>query len=273
MDWVQQHKKLSFYSLLVGLVLFIAIIGPLITPHPVFDSDLTKAFLKPSSTHWLGTDKLGRDIFSRILYGAQVSLSMGLSLVVLVSMVGTTIGMLAGFFGGRLEMLLMRLTDVMLSFPSIILAIAMAGIMGGSIWHSILALVIVNWAKYARLVRSAVIKLRHQDYVVMAELNGAKKGTILWRHILPNLLPLVVVTAAMDIGTMMMEIAGLSFLGFGAQPPTPEWGAMLNEGRQYMLQAPELMMYPGVAIFIVVTIFNLWGDALRDVLDPRSKMK
>ena len=128
----------------------------------------------------------------------------------------------------------------------------------------------VSWAKYARLIRSAVIKLRHNDFIAAARVNGTKQLTILWRHILPNVLPLVIITGAMDIGSMMMEIAGLSFLGFGAQPPTPEWGLMLNENRQYILSSPELMLYPGMAIFIVVTIFNLWGDSLRDILDPRS---
>ena len=148
--------------------------------------------------------------------------------------------------------------------------IAIAGILGGSAINAILALVVVSWAKYARMTRSAVIKLRHNDFIAAARVNGTKQMTILWRHILPNVLPLIVITGAMDIGTMMMEVAGLSFLGFGAQPPTPEWGLMLNENRQYMLSSPELMLYPGVAIFIVVTIFNLWGDSLRDILDPRS---
>ena len=159
---------------------------------------------------------------------------------------------------------------MMLSFPGVVLAIAIAGIMGGSIVNTILALVAVSWAKYARLVRSLVIKLRSNDFIVAAQVNGTRPAMILWRHIVPNVLPMVVITGAMDIGTMMMEIAGLSFLGFGAQPPTPEWGLMLNEGRQYIQTAPLMMVYPGLAIFIVVSVFNLWGDALRDVLDPRQ---
>ena len=146
-----------------------------------------------------------------------------------------------------------------------------AGILGGSIVNTIIALLIVGWAKYARLVRSLVIKLRNNDFIIAAQVNGTKTVNILRRHILPNILPMVVITGAMDIGTMMMEIAGLSFLGFGAQPPTPEWGLMLNEGRQYLQTAPWLMIYPGIAIFITVAIFNLWGDALRDVLDPRQE--
>ena len=163
-----------------------------------------------------------------------------------------------------------RLADIMLSFPGVILAIAIAGILGGSIINTIFALVIVSWAKYARLVRSLVIRLRNNDFIIAAKVNGTTTINILWRHILPNILPMIVITGAMDIGTMMMEIAGLSFLGFGAQPPTPEWGLMLNEGRQYIQTAPWLMIYPGLAIFIVVAIFNLWGDSLRDILDPRQ---
>ena len=168
-------------------------------------------------------------------------------------------------------MILMRLADMMLAFPGVVLAIAIAGILGGSVVNTILALLIVGWAKYARLVRSLVIKLRNNDFIIAAQVNGTKTINILWRHILPNILPMVVITGAMDIGTMMMEIAGLSFLGFGAQPPTPEWGLMLNEGRQYIQTAPWLMIYPGAAIFIVVATFNLWGDSLRDVLDPRQQ--
>lgn len=270
-DFIMSHKRFSFYTLLVLIVVFIAIFAPYLAPQNVFDADMSKAFLKPSADHWFGTDKLGRDIFSRIIYGTQVSLFMTIVIVILTAIVGAVVGILSGFFRGKVEMVLMRLSDIMLSFPGVILAIAIAGIMGGSVINTILALVVVSWAKYARLIRSAVIKIRHNDYIAAAEVNGTKTSTILWRHILPNVLPIIVITAAMDIGTMMMEIAGLSFLGFGAQPPTPEWGLMLNEGRQYILTSPELMIYPGAAIFIVVTIFNLWGDSLRDLLDPRSE--
>jgi len=186
-------------------------------------------------------------------------------------LVGSAVGIVSGYFGGKIETVLMRFSDMMLAFPGVVLAIAIAGILGGSVINTILALLTVAWAKYARLVRSLVIKLRHSDFILAAQVNGTRTKDILRRHILPNVLPMVVITGAMDIGTMMMEIAGLSFLGFGAQPPTPEWGLMLNEGRQYIQTAPWLMMYPGMAIFIVVAIFNLWGDSLRDVLDPRQE--
>ena len=164
----------------------------------------------------------------------------------------------------------MRFTDMVLAFPGIVLAIAIAGMLGGSIANTILALSAVGWTRYARLARSLTLKLAQQDFLAAAVTNGTRTSMIIWRHIVPNLLPTIILTAATDIGAMMMEIAGLSFLGFGAQPPTPEWGLMLNEGRQFIQTAPWLMVYPGVAILIVVAIFNLWGDSLRDVMDPKK---
>jgi len=268
--FVRNHRRFSLYTTLVVLVLLVAIFAPQLTPQDPFATDLKNVLQEPSSAHWLGTDKMGRDMLSRLIHGTQASIFMTVMLVICTSIVGTTIGMIAGYFGGKTEMLLMRFTDIMLSFPGIILAIAIAGIMGGSILNTILALVVVSWAKYARLVRSMVVKLRNSDFITAAKLGGSTTLMTLFRHVLPNVVPMVVVTGAMDIGTMMMEIAGLSFLGFGAQPPTPEWGLMLNEGRQYIQTSPWLMIYPGVAICIVVALFNFWGDSLRDLLDPRN---
>ena len=269
--FIKSHKLFSFYTLLVILVLLTAVFAPYLTPQDPMDGNMKNVLQTPSAEHILGTDKLGRDTFSRLIAGTQVSLFMTLCVVVLIAVVGSLVGIVSGYFGGKIETVLMRFSDMMLAFPGVVLAIAIAGMLGGSVINTILALLIVAWAKYARLVRSLVIKLRHSDFILAAEVNGTRTKDILWRHILPNILPMVVITGAMDIGTMMMEIAGLSFLGFGAQPPTPEWGLMLNEGRQYIQTAPWLMMYPGMAIFIVVAIFNLWGDSLRDVLDPRHK--
>ena len=270
MNFIKQHKLFSFYTFLVILVVLVAIFAPFIATHDPYEGNMKMVLQTPSAEHIFGTDKLGRDTFSRIIYGTQTSLFMTICLVILMALVGTIVGTASGYFGGKVELVLMRFADIMLSFPGIVLAIAIAGILGGSIINTILALVVVSWAKYARLVRSLVIKLRHNDFIIAAEVNGTTTFNILWRHVLPNVLPMVVITGAMDIGTMMMEIAGLSFLGFGAQPPTAEWGLMLNEGRQYIQTAPWLMVYPGVAIFIVVAIFNLWGDSLRDILDPRQ---
>ena len=270
MEFIRSHKLFSIYTALVILIVLIAIFAPYLAPQDPYDGNMRNVLQPPSSEHLLGTDKLGRDTFSRIICGTQVSLFMTICLVLLLAIVGTIVGVLSGYFGGKIEIVLMRLADMMLSFPGVVLAIAIAGILGGSIVNTILALLIVGWAKYARLVRSLVIKLRNNDFIIAAQVNGTKTINILTRHILPNILPMIVITGAMDIGTMIMEIAGLSFLGFGAQPPTPEWGLMLNEGRQYIQTSPWLMVYPGVAIFIVVAIFNLWGDSLRDVLDPRQ---
>jgi len=269
--FVKSHKMFSLYTLLVIIVLLVAIFAPYLAPQDPMDGNMKNVLQTPSAEHILGTDKLGRDTFSRLIAGTQVSLFMTLCVVVLIAVVGSLVGIISGYFGGKIETVLMRFSDMMLAFPGVVLAIAIAGMLGGSVVNTILALLAVAWAKYARLVRSLVIKLRHSDFILAAQVNGTRTKDILWRHILPNILPMVVITGAMDIGTMMMEIAGLSFLGFGAQPPTPEWGLMLNEGRQYIQTAPWLMMYPGMAIFIVVAIFNLWGDSLRDVLDPRHK--
>ncbi len=267
----KRNKLFAIYSAAVVVILLVAIFAPYLAPQDPFDGNMRNVLQPPSAEHLLGTDKLGRDTLSRIIAGTQVSLFMTICLVALLAIVGVIVGIASGYFGGKVEMILMRLADMMLAFPGVVLAIAIAGILGGSVVNTILALLVVGWAKYARLVRSLVIKLRNNDFIVAAQVNGTKTVNILWRHVLPNILPMVVITGAMDIGTMMMEIAGLSFLGFGAQPPTPEWGLMLNEGRQYIQTAPWLMIYPGMAIFIVVATFNLWGDSLRDVLDPRQQ--
>ena len=271
MEIFKQNKLFAVYSAAVMLILLVAIFAPYLAPQDPFDGNMRNVLQPPSAEHLLGTDKLGRDTLSRIIAGTQVSLFMTICLVVLLAIVGSLVGITSGYFGGKVEMILMRVADMMLAFPGVVLAIAIAGILGGSVVNTIFALLVVGWAKYARLVRSLVIKLRNNDFIIAAQVNGTKTINILWRHVLPNILPMVVITGAMDIGTMMMEIAGLSFLGFGAQPPTPEWGLMLNEGRQYIQTAPWLMIYPGMAIFIVVATFNLWGDSLRDVLDPRQQ--
>ncbi len=262
-------KLFYFYTILVLLILSVAVFAPELAPYNPFDANMKESLTAPSTAHWFGTDKLGRDCLTRILYGTQTSLMMTIFLVALITVVGTLVGVLAGYFGGRMDMLLMRFADMMLAFPGIVLAIAIAGMMGGSVANTILALAVVSWTKYARLGRSLTLKIRECDYIAAAITCGTRPGQMLWTHIVPNILPTVVVTAAMDIGTMIMEIASLSFLGFGAQPPTPEWGLMLNEGRQVIQTAPWVMLFPGLAILVVVAVFNLWGDSLRDVMDSQ----
>lgn len=268
---LKTNRLFAVYSLLVVLLIIVAMAAPVLAPHDPLEAVLKNAYLPPSAEHFFGTDKLGRDNFSRILYGAAYSLSSVLLLVTLIFIIGTGLGVLAGYYGGKLDMVIMRISDMMISFPGMILAIAIAGILGGSLINAMIALIAVTWTKYARLARSMVLKIKKRDFVEAAIVNGGTPLHILWRHILPNILPLMVITAASDIGAMMMEMAGLSFLGFGSQPPAPEWGLMLNEGRQQLQTAPWLMIFPGLAILITVVIFNLWGDALRDVLDPRQE--
>lgn len=268
---LKTNRAFAFASALVLLLILLALAAPLIAPYDPLAAEMKNAYLPPSPEHLFGTDKLGRDCFSRILYGASYSLSSVLLLVAVIFAVGTSLGVAAGYFGGKTDTVIMRISDMMISFPGMILAIAIAGILGGSLINAIIALTIVSWTKYARLARSMVLKIKKRDFVEAAVVNGGKPLHILSRHIVPNILPLMVITAASDIGAMMMELAGLSFLGFGSQPPAPEWGLMLNEGRQQLQTAPWLMVFPGLAIFVTVAIFNLWGDALRDVLDPRQE--
>lgn len=267
------NRAFAVTSVLVLCLLLIAIAAPVIAPYDPTHAAMKDAFLEPGAQHLFGTDKLGRDCFSRVLYGARASLTGVLVLVASVFVVGTTMGVVSGYFGGKVDMVIMRISDMMISFPGMILAIAIAGIMGGSLVNGVFALTIVSWTKYARLSRSMVLKVKRRDFVEAAIVNGGTPGHILWVHILPNILPMMVITAAADIGALMMELAGLSFLGFGSQPPAPEWGLMLNEGRQQLQIAPWLMFFPGLAIFVTVVVFNLWGDNLRDVLDPRGDVE
>ena len=267
---LRANKMFGLYCLLVLAILAVAVLAPWIAPHDPLEADIFASLQPPSDTYPLGTDKLGRDLLSRILYGTRISLIMALSMVVTVCAVGAILGAVAGFVGGKTDAVIMRLSDITIAFPSMILAIAVAGMLGPSMFNTVLALSVVSWTKYARLSRSLTLKVIKSDYIAAAVVTGSKKPYILRRYILPNVMPTMIVTAAMDIGTTMLELAGLSFLGFGAQPPTPEWGVMLNEGRMYLQTAPWLMIYPGLAILIVVSAFNLLGDGLRDILDPRQ---
>ena len=266
----KENKAFRLSSILVFLLLAITVLTPFIAPYDPLDAIMREANSAPSAAHLFGTDKLGRDVLSRILYGASYSLTSVLGLVAIIFVVGTTLGVIAGYFGGVVDVVIMRIADMMISFPGVILAIAIAGILGGSLINAMIAMLCVTWTKYARLARSMVLKIKKRDFVDAAVVSGGSALHILWVHILPNILPLMIITAAADIGAMMMELAGLSFLGFGSQPPAPEWGLMLNEGRQQLQTAPWLMFFPGLAIFITVVVFNLWGDSLLDVLDPRQ---
>ena len=266
------NKTFVVFSILAVCIILTAVFAPVVTRgvDPLKGS-LVDALLPPCKEHIFGTDKMGRDIFSRVIYGARASLSATFGVVALIFLVGTVTGVLAGYFGGVIDAVIMRIADMMLAFPGLVLALAVAGIMGASIKNAIIAIVVVSWTKYARLARSLVMKIRDRDYVSAAIVTGSKTPYMLFRYMLQNALPTLIITAATDIGSMMLELAAMSFLGFGAKPPAPEWGYMLNEGRACMQSAPWLMIFPGLAIFVVVVVFNMLGDSIRDILDPRNE--
>ena len=265
------HKQLIFFLIMAIIIILIAIFAKQIAPKDPLNAVMTKPLHSPDNENLLGTDILGRDILSRIIYGTRYSLFMTLVLVGTVFTLGTILGLLAGYFGGIVDTLIMRLADMMVSFPGIILAIAIAGLLGPSMTNAIIAISSVTWPKYARLSRSMVLKIKKELYVEAAKLTGSKDKDILFKYILPNMITLMLVTAISDIGALMLEISALSFLGFGAQPPIPEWGAMLNEGRTYLAKAPWLMLYPGIAIVIVVVVFNMLGDNIKDLIDIKEE--
>ncbi|MCD8349223.1 MAG: ABC transporter permease [Planctomycetaceae bacterium] len=248
----------------------VAVFAPYIATHDPQQAILTDARQSPSGAHWFGTDRMGRDLFSRVVYGARTSLASTMALVVCIFTIGSLMGIVAGYSGGLVDTVIMRVSDMMVSFPGMALAIAMAGIMGPSITNAVIAITMVSWTKYARLARSLVLKIKHEDFVLAARISGGRHRHILWRYMFPAVVPTLVITAATDMGGMMLELAAFSFLGLGAQSTSIEWGYMLNQGRAYMQAAPWLMIFPGLAIFITVVIFNLLGDSLRDVLDPRD---
>ena len=267
-----QNKTFVVFSVLALCIIFAAIFAPVITGgvDPLKGS-LMDALLPPCKEHIFGTDKMGRDIFTRVIYGARASLTATFGVVALIFLIGSVMGIISGYFGGVVDAVIMRIADMMLAFPGLVLALAVAGIMGASIKNAIIAIVVVSWTKYARLARSLVLKIRDRDYVAAAIVTGSKTPYMLLRYMLPNALPTLIITAATDVGSMMLELAAMSFLGFGAKPPAPEWGYMLNEGRACMQTAPWLMIFPGLAIFIVVVVFNMLGDSVRDILDPKNE--
>lgn len=267
-----QNKTFVVFSVLALCIIFAAIFAPVVTGgvDPLKGS-LMDALLPPCKEHIFGTDKMGRDIFTRVIYGARASLTATFGVVALIFLIGSVMGVVSGYFGGVVDAVIMRIADMMLAFPGLVLALAVAGIMGASIKNAIIAIVVVSWTKYARLARSLVLKIRDRDYVAAAIVTGSKAPYMLLRYMLPNALPTLIITAATDVGSMMLELAAMSFLGFGAKPPAPEWGYMLNEGRACMQSAPWLMIFPGLAIFIVVVVFNMLGDSVRDILDPKSE--
>lgn len=262
--------RLTLFLILTAALLLVAIFADKIVPYDPYAQDLSKSLLPPSAEHWMGTDRYGRDMFSRVVVGAQTSIFSTLALVGVISVFGTAVGTLCGYYGGAMDSVVMRISDVCLAFPGLVFALAIAAMLGGGVGNAVLALAVISWPKYARVARSQTLALKSSGFVPAARLSGDSSMQMILRHILPNILGPILVTAMLDIGTMMMELAGLSFLNLGAQPPTAEWGNMMSGGRSMLQTYPWLVLSPGFAIFLSVVIFNLLGDTVRDYMDPKN---
>jgi peptide/nickel transport system permease protein len=258
-------------ALIVCVAVLMALFGPLLAPFDPASQELALRLEGPTGLHWFGLDELGRDIFARVLSGARISLLVGLVVVGVSSVLGVSLGAIAGYFGGRVDEIISRITDVLMAFPGLLLAIALVAVLGPSLTNVIAALSVIGWVGYARLVRGQVLRARELEFVQAARALGAATPRILIRHVVPMTLPSVIVQATLGMGAAILSEAALSFLGLGVQPPTPSWGTMLNYGRAHLLDAPHLTIFPGVAIAILVLGFNFLGDGLRDALDPGLK--
>ena len=269
------RNKLSLAALIILIVLILsAIFANMIIPHPEDIADAAhtaEKLLPPSAEHLMGTDELGRDIFSRVIYGTRISMSAALGAVAVSLLIGIPLGAVAGSFGGWVDNVIMRITDVFLSFPPLLLAIAMVTIMGNGLNNAILAIALSWWPWYTRLIRSSVISIKERKFIQAAETIGTSRTKIIFRHIIPNCISPVIVQASMDIGGVILTVASLSFLGLGAQLPSPEWGLMISMGRRFFPDSWWYCIFPGIAIFITVLCFNLLGDALREILDPKTR--
>lgn len=257
-------------AVIVGVALLAAVIGPALTPFDPASQELALRLAAPSLAHPFGLDELGRDILARVLAGARISFLVGFTVVIVSSVVGTLLGAVAGYFGGRVDDLISRVVDTLLAFPGLLLAIALVAVLGPSLANVLFALTIIGWVGYARLVRGQVLRAREFEYVQAAKALGAGTIRVLWTHIIPTAIPAVVVQATLGMAGAIIGEASLSFLGLGVQPPTPSWGTMLNGGRAHILDAPHLTLFPGLAIALLVLGLNFLGDGLRDRIDPRS---
>ena len=265
--------RLLFFLLLVVALLLVVVFAEQICPYDPNAQNTSVSLPPPSLSHPAGTDRFGRDMLSRIMVGLQTSILSTLTLVAIITVVGSVLGVLCGFYGGAVDSLVMRVSDVCLAFPGLVFALAIAALLNGGIENAVVALAVINWPKYARIARSQTLTLKSTNYIAAARLAGGTSLQIIVKHILPNSLGPILVTAMLDIGTMLMELAGLSFLGLGAQPPTAELGNMMSGGRSMLQTYPWVVIGPGIAIFVAVVIFNLLGDTVRDYLDPRNSCR
>ncbi|WP_096436410.1 nickel transporter permease [Alteribacter populi] len=270
--WQLKKNKLAMVGLFIILFFItVAIFAPFLTSYSYQTLNAADRLQGPSSQYWFGTDDLGRDIFTRIVYGARISLMVGFFAVTGALIFGSLLGIVAGFYGRWIDMIISRIFDIMLAFPSILLAIAIVSILGPSLQNALIAIAIINIPIFGRLVRSKVISIRQEEYIMAAKAQGMKSGRILFHHVLPNSIAPIIVQSTLGFGTAILEAAALGFLGLGAQPPTPEWGRMLSDSRQYIQSAPWTVLFPGFSIMLVVLGFNMIGDGLRDALDPKMK--
>jgi peptide/nickel transport system permease protein len=256
---------------IVLVVVVAAVFGPAVAPFDPATQEMALRLEGPTGLHWFGLDELGRDIFTRVLYGARISLLVGIVVVGVSATVGIAMGAIAGYFGGRVDETISRVIDILLAFPGLLLAIALVAVLGPSLTNVVMALTLIGWVGYARLVRGQVLRAREFEFVQAARALGATTPRILLRHVIPTTLPAVTVQATLGMGAAILNEASLSFLGLGVQPPTPSWGTMLNYGRGHLLDAPHLTIFPGVAIAVLVLGFNFLGDGLRDALDPAAR--
>lgn len=264
------RMKLFLFAALAATLLLITIFAKYICPYDPYAQDLSQAMQPPSAAHLMGTDTYGRDMLSRVLIGAQTSISSTFALVAIITVFGTIVGIFCGYYGGVVDSVMMRISDICLAFPGLVFAMAVAAILNGGVQNAVIALALISWPKYSRIARSQTLSMKSLPYMQAAQLAGDSALQMIVRHVLPNIVGPILVTSMLDIGTMMMEIAGLSFLGLGAQPPVAEWGSMMSSGRSMLQTYPWIVLSPGLAIFVSVVIFNLLGDTIRDYMDPKN---
>ena len=263
-------RRLYFFSFLAITLIICALFSEYLCPYDPYLQDLSIAKEPPSAEHLLGTDRYGRDMLSRVIIGSQTSIFSTLLLVSFITIFGTVIGVICAWNGKTVDNILMRISDMFLAFPGLVFALAVAAVLGGGVQNAVIALAVISWPKFARVARSQTLVQKESVYLRAAKLSGSSTGKLIFKHILPNILGPILVTAVLDIGTMMMELAGLSFLGLGAKPPVAEWGSMMSDTRNLLITHPWVTVAPGIAIFISVMVFNLLGDSVRDWLDPRN---
>jgi len=272
--WIQAWRLRSNVPALFGLcviivILLAALLAPLLATHDIYEQNLAMRLLPASAEHWLGTDELGRDVYSRLIYGARITLYIALLTTVIVAPIGLLVGTTAGYLGGWVDTVLMRIVDVFLAFPNLILALAFVAALGPGIQNAIIAISLASWPPIARLARAETLTIRKSDYIAAVRLQGASSFRIIFGHVVPMCIPSVIVRVTLNMAAIILTAAGLGFLGLGAQPPSPEWGTMLSSGREFVMTSWWIAAIPGCAILLTSLAFNLFGDGLRDILDPR----